>query len=259
MSNNQQDFSKNFPTAIHKELGFYVYIYVDLSKDIERVIYVGKGAANRCFDHLQTEGADEKSIEIRKLAKSGGLRIDILVFGVNEATALKIEAAVIDLIGVGNLLNKKRGHEAIECGRITTDDLVSKLYPSEIDHSEFVEDCILIRINQSYRSGMSEHELYEVTRGIWVVGEESCKKVKYAMAVSDGIIREVYTVAGWFSEGTTMYSTRSPNSEKQNRHEFVGRIANDSIRKKFLHKSVGKLWDNGAQNPITYFGPNFDK
>jgi hypothetical protein len=56
MSKNQKKFSKGFPSAIHKGLGFYVY--VGLSKDIER--------------ELQAKGADKKGriIEWQPIADS---------------------------------------------------------------------------------------------------------------------------------------------------------------------------------------------
>ncbi len=256
MLKNNLKYSTSFPAAICEKLKFYVYIYIDIER--EEVVYVGKGTGNRCFDHLSNI-TDDKAGHIQKLVQNKMLRIDILVYGVDETVAIKVEAAVIDLVGIDSLLNKQRGHESSKFGRISTEDLIAELSRSKISIDEFDNDSILIRINKHYYSGMSEHELYEATRGIWVVSEKSCQKVKYAMAVYGGIIREVYSIAAWFPEGATMYSTRSPQSEKQNRFEFVGRIADDIIRQKFLHKYVGHLWGNGTQNPITYFGPSFNK
>ena len=43
---------------------------------------------------------------------------------------------------------------------------------------------------------MSSQELYEATRGWWVVGERR-KNVKLAFAVFDGVVREVYVVDEW--------------------------------------------------------------
>ena len=55
-----------------------------------------------------------------------------------------------------------------------------------------VEPTILIRINQFYRQGMSGKELYEATRGVWKVGIRR-EKVRIAMAVFKGFVKEVYT------------------------------------------------------------------
>jgi len=36
---------------------------------------------------------------------------------------------------------------------------------------EVTEPALLIRISQRYRDGMASDELYEATRGVWVIGE----------------------------------------------------------------------------------------
>ncbi|MCE7983039.1 MAG: hypothetical protein DYG89_17785 [Caldilinea sp. CFX5] len=58
------------------------------------------------------------------------------------------------------------------------------------------EPVILITINRLYRRGMSAEELYEVTRGNWVIGQRRAQ-AKYAFAVYNGIIREVYEIHRW--------------------------------------------------------------
>ena len=64
------------------------------------------------------------------------------------------------------------------------------------------EPSILIRINQLYRYGMTDAELYDATRCAWVVGPKR-EQVKLAMAVHDGVIREVYLITQWLEGGTT--------------------------------------------------------
>lgn len=262
MQNQLQN--KSFPKSIHEKLAFYVYIYVDTSNNLEKVVYVGKGKGNRCFDHLDL--SDVKSKNIKSLIKSGNLRIDVLVHGINEETAIKVEAAVIDLVGIEPLLNKQRGHGSKVYGRITSDDLIAKLKPREsLDSKDFEDDCILIRITKRYYSTMSPIDLYEWTRGIWRASMSSCEKAKYALAINDGIVREVYLVAGWFHAGETIqnregYDPFEENYEQDSeRVEFVGRLADDDIREKYIAKDVSNLWSNGAQNPITYFGPSYIK
>ena len=193
-----------------------------------------------------------------------GIRIDILAYGMkDETTALKVEAAAIDLIRLKNLSNTRRGHEAGHYGRITTTDLIGKLFPNaQLNTQSFTDNCILIRINKLYYSGIPPIELYEKTRGVWRASLSNCEKTKYALAVCQGIVREVYLVAGWFKGGSTMYSTRESYPNKKTwteRMEFVGRIADEDIRNKYIHQDVSQLWSNGAQYPITYFGPSFNK
>ncbi len=248
---------KKFPKCIHEALGHYVYVYVN--KDNGETLYVGKGQGDRCFDHLNAADGKDKSREFNELYENDILRIDILAYNLDEETALIVEAAAIDLTGLDSLWNEKRGKDSREYGRTTTDDLVAKLDATEISSSEFKDDCILIRINKRYFAGMSPLELYEATRGVWKVGLKNRDKVKYALAIYQGVIREVYAVMGWFPEGSTMYSTRPMPQDEENgtRVEFVGLVAGDDIRKKYMHKNIEKIWPNGAQNPIRYIGPSF--
>ena len=68
---------------------------------------------------------------------------------------------------------------------------------------------------------------------------------------------EVYKIAGWFPAHTTYNSI--PVSEdiimrdvEGKRFEFVGQVADDSIRKKYVGKSVTSFYKKGEQNPIKY-------
>ena len=252
------DFKK-FPVALHEILDYYVYAYIKIDKNsYGEPMYVGKGYGNRCFDHLKV-GVDEKSKVIQKLAKLGLLRIDILAYGLDEATALKVEAVAIDLIGKDNLLNLRRGDDSLEYGRITTDDLIAKLAPVEItDEADFEEEGLLIRINTTYFSGMPELDLYEATRGFWKANIDRCKNVKFVMSIYKGIIREVYECTAWLEAPSTHYSTRTIDREDnwyKGRIEFVGMIANEKIRNKYIRKDVSGLFPWGSANPLKYVGP----
>jgi uncharacterized protein len=89
-------------------------------------------------------------------------------------------------------------------------------------------------------------ELYETTRGIWIVGESSRNKVEYALALFQGIVPEVYRIKQWYPAGTLKYRTRDTSHFKDSgRWEFSGSIADD-IRDEYIGFSVGKA----GQNPI---------
>jgi uncharacterized protein len=249
--------NKSFPSEIHIDLKYYVYVYVDTSFGEEEIFYVGKGKENRCFSHLSSLADDEKSARIEGLTKTDDLRIDILAFGLDEATALKVEAAAIDLLGIGNLTNKQVGHSSEKLGRVRADDLIARLTSNPIEH--FKDDCILIRINQRYKVGISSLELYESTRGVWRVGANR-ETAKFALAVYKGVVQEVYRIEAWFRAGSTFYGTRELETvAAEDRWEFVGGIADEATRKRYIYKSIGERLSDGAQNPIAYFGPSFDK
>jgi len=114
----------------------------------------------------------------------------------------------------------------------------------------------LIRINQRYRHDMTEEELYEVTRGVWKVGPRR-EEVRYAMAVYEGVVREVYQIAAWHRAGSTLYRTRSRTDVRAlGRWEFTGSKAPVAVRHRYLDRSVEKYLPTGSQNPIAYVTVN---
>lgn len=118
--------------------------------------------------------------------------------------------------------------------------------------TEIKESAILIRINQYYREGMSSEGLYEATRGVWVVGKNR-SKADYALSIANGIVREVYCINSWHPAGTTPYITRSiEDVNYPGRWEFVGDVAQQAVREKYLGKSVAHYFKRGAANPIMY-------
>lgn len=119
---------------------------------------------------------------------------------------------------------------------------------------EIIDDLIMIRINQLYRNNMKPFELYDITRGCWRVNKEKARKAKYALAVYDEMILEVYTIVEWFKAGEVIYATREEDYEKvKTRFEFVGNIAPENVRRRYVNKSVSSLFNHGNQNPIRYF------
>ena len=114
-----------------------------------------------------------------------------------------------------------------------------------VDNSEWV---ILFNISATYNDGMTDEALYEATRGTWKMGERR-NEAKYAIAVANGIIREVYRIGRWHIGGTTVYNTRPQlNTIDNSRWEFTGTVAGDEIRKTLINRPV----DGWGQNPIHY-------
>ncbi len=119
---------------------------------------------------------------------------------------------------------------------------------------DIVDPSILIRIPRAYWEGMSDVALYEATRGVWRIGERR-GQVRFGLAVHQGTVVEVFEIHHWQPAGTATYTTRQFEPDGfTRRHEFVGAVAADPVRSRYLGKSVAHYFAKGAQNPITYAG-----
>ncbi len=250
--NNQRcDISEprlhRIPPTVARKLGYYVYLYVDPSDG--KVFYVGKGKNGRGLAHLR-EGKTAIAKRVAKIRSAGGEpQIEILAHGLgNPETALKLEAAAIDLLGLQNLANVVRGH-GTEYGRLPLQEVVAHYTRRK---ATIREPTMLIRINREYRYGMTDVELYDATRSAWRVGERS-RRVEYAFAVFEGVVREVYRIKDWLDGGSTFTVQRGGRAVlKRGRREFVGTLADDKIRKRYINRYVGHLFPAGARNPFKY-------
>jgi hypothetical protein len=236
-----------FPPSIQDKIKFYVYLYIDPRTD--DIFYVGKGRGNRVFSHLREKTVSEKNLRIRDIQNDGFQpRIEILVHGLDsELTARKIEASIIDLLGIDNLTNIQGGYESREFGRMSTEQLKAIYGAKKVD---IREAAILININRSFRYGMSPVELYDATRSAWVVGTKR-DKASLAFAVYQGIVQEVYKIAHWFPNNTTLNSRKTPGEDpREERWEFVGQLADNSTRSRYRYNDVSDCI--GPRKPINY-------
>jgi len=223
---------KRLPRCVTRELGYYVYLYVD--PETEKVFYVGKGKGNRMLAHV---------------GRKGKTRVEVLIHGLkNERESLAVEMAAIGLLGLESLANKVHGHYSSRRGRMSLDELIA-LYQSK--KANIREPAILIRIARAYRYNMSPVELYDATRATWKVGGRR-KKAKYVLSGHDGIVREVYQIAIWLPSGSTLKHDRPRGDPVKGRWEFVGKVAEERVRHKYLNRSVRHYFPENSQNPIRY-------
>lgn len=238
------------PPAVARKIGYYVYAYVDPRNG--RPFYVGKGKGSRALAHLMARGNSRKATLLRELRRAGFKpRIDILAHGLrDEESALRIESAAIDLLGLEKLTNQVRGWHSVQFGRMTLRQLVAYYRPVPV---RVVHPAILIRINKLYSHGMSAAALYDATRGVWRVSRERVKSAKYALAVFEGVVREVYEISAWHRAASTKYTTRSLTDLRvPGRLEFEGRLAPATVRRRYLDRSVARYLPRGLRSPIVY-------
>lgn len=246
---DHQVLREYLPEGVAERLGYYIYLYIDPRNG--RPFYVGKGKGERILAHFGDD-RDSKKVRIITELSSEGMspRLEILAHGLkDEETAFRVEAAAIDLLGLDSLTNEMRGWKSLQTGRMTLDELIGyyAAEPVTVTHP-----TLLIRVNQLYRHNMSSLELYEITRGIWKVGPRRAS-VKYAMAVFEGIVREVYEVQEWNPALSIAYSTRDLSErDREGRWEFSGRVAADNIRGNYRLRSVRSYFRRGNQSPTVY-------
>lgn len=127
----------------------------------------------------------------------------------------------------------------------------SRSMPQKLTMEEIRENIVIIKINKSYREGMSEIELYDVTRGCWKRKIASVEKADYALAVVYGIVKEVYQIDKWFPAENEVRETIPYNEAVDaGRIIFKGRTADEEIRKKYLDYSVAGLFKRGEVAPV---------
>lgn len=115
-------------------------------------------------------------------------------------------------------------------------------------------DLVVIKINRTYYDGMSAEALYDYTRGIWKRKIESVKVADYALSVVFGRIVEVYKIDRWMPATETVFTARKVDSKKASeRIAFEGKVADDSVRKRYIGKSVANLYKYGDANPVRLF------
>ncbi len=237
-------FLQEFPASVVEKIGYYVYLLSD--PITAEVFYVGKGIGNRIFAHLNaallSADAGDKLEKIRSiLAKGLAVKHRIIRHGLSEKEAFEVEAAIIDFIGLEGLTNLVLGHNSDDRGQMSAIEVIAKYEALEVN---IVEPVILITVNRLYQRGISAESLYEVTRGNWVIGQRR-EKAKYAFAVYNGIIREVYEIVRWYP-----VTARRDEQKTQQRWRFDGKIATDV--RHYVGGSTGKYLVIGARNPIRY-------
>lgn len=121
------------------------------------------------------------------------------------------------------------------------------------------EPVVAICINRQYPRAMNAEDLYQATRSMWRVSRARAERARYALAVYQGEIKEVYVIERWMpaTAATRKYWRDREKLQGEDfedthdgRSEFIGGVAPEAIRKKYVGK---RMPVRQTQNPIRYF------
>ena len=240
-----------FPTNIHSKLLYYVYLYID-PRD-QSVFYVGKGKGNRAFAHLYDTSEHAKSLKIAEIRRNNlEPIIELAVHGIEDVETInRIEASIIDVYGIHNLTNIQRGYHAREFGRMTLEQVVATYAAKE---ANVTDPVLAFKTNQTFHYGMTVRELYDYTRHSWKLGRRR-EKAQYAFTVYQDVVQEVFEIKQWLPQNSTP-NLKIERGEVDSvisteRWEFVGKVAVESIRQKYIYKNVGSYFLSN-QLPFAY-------
>ena len=235
---------KEFDAKVCEAIGFYVYALRDPRCDSrsDSVFYIGKGVGNRCFRHIEEARANLRTTEkletIREIhGQDLDVQIEVVRHGLEESVALEIEAALIDLLDLTNLV---RGHDTTR-GLVPAREL-QVLYGAKELQSR--EPLLLVKINRQYRGGMTITQVYEAVRWCWRMDIKRARKARYVLAVANGIVRGVFKPTTFAK--ITEADTQNPDD--------VGRVYFDgyAVESSYELASTKAFGLRGQASPIRY-------
>ncbi|MCG7630883.1 hypothetical protein MHN80_01010 [Gordonia McavH-238-E] len=247
--------------------GWYVYALRDASTG--RVLFVGEGHGDRVFTHavhLQREwersdvgptqhthvAASTQETSIHGFIIRSGLESASVASGI--AAAITTMLALVDpalhnqffTLSDFNVASNASG------GGLASVDLDSA--SSVITNAQappITVPALLIKIPRLWKPTMDAIELYDATRQWWRLGERR-QNARYAFAVAQGIIREVYRIdswePGWVVNGAW---TTEPQNRPPDRWRFQGDVA-ESLAADYKNTKVKHLYKAGEANPVRY-------
>jgi hypothetical protein len=204
-------------------------------------------------DARASERETRKLDRIRAI-ESAGHTVKFLVHrhGMTQDAAYEVEAALIDMFP--DALNEVEGHHSDRRGAMTLEEVIANYDPPAIS---IAIPAVLINIAEEWLRGLGAdpEKLYERTRQYWRCNPGNYPDVKYAFAVSKGIIRAAFAIDGPWQRhdmGAVQYdsariATPSHKTASKVRWGFSGRPAAE------MRDLVGlKVSQTGGQNPITW-------
>ena len=158
--------------------------------------------------------------------------------GMSEAEAKTVEAALIDAYpGLTNIMPGKRSNDY---GPANASELAKRYEAKEIEFDPG-HKIMVIKIKSS--TVEETGSVYEAVRNSWKVSLARAKRVKYVLAIVDGICKGVFAPDDW-------RITDDPD-----RYEFEGQEVSGKISKMYLDKRIpDRMRRKGMAAPFLYEG-----
>ena len=261
IAEKQLIMTKQFSQKTQEELKSYVYILIDPRDN--KIFYVGKGYGNRVFSHINEalfNPSETEKLEIIRAIKIENLKVKhfIIRHGLEENEALIVESVLIDFLTfrdfaeVAKISNIVAGHNSFNQGIKTINECEILYNCEELKKEDIKHKVLIININKTYdnkRKKKSENpvynrpNIYEATRGWWVLDKNRAENSDFVLAEYKGVIRAIFKPEKWVQDieyrGTKRWG-------------FEGsEIIAKEILDIYMNKEVPKI--RGMANPIRYF------
>ncbi len=237
-----------FPDEVKENLGFYVYRLID-PRNVE-TFYGGKGYGNRVLAHQKgalsasDDELSEKLQRIREICRDGFEVAHVIHrHGLDEATAIELEAALIDAYPEAH--NVVGGHSSDERGLIHARQIIERYAAPE---AVFRHSAVLITVNKSV---LERERVYDAVRYAWKLDPKKARQTELVLAVERGLIIGVFIADDW--RPATPEHFPGTSVERVGRWGFIGREAPEGIARQYLrHRLPDWMRKPGAANPVRY-------
>ena len=252
---------EQFSQKTKEELRYYVYVLIDPRDN--KIFYIGKGFGNRVFSHINeaiTNPSESEKLGIIRGIKKENLNVKhfIIRHGLEENEALIVESVMIDLLTfkdfteVAKISNLVSGHHSFNQGIKTVDECEILYNCEELKKEKIQHNVLVININKTFDNNRKKKDtnpiynrldIYEATRGWWVLDKKRAENTDFVLAEYKGVIRAIFKPDKWIQD---------IENRGNKRWGFEGsEVLEKEILDIYINKEVPKI--KGMANPIRYF------
>lgn len=250
-----------FSQKTQEELKYYVYALIDPRDN--KIFYIGKGNSNRIFSHINEAIASPKEtekLEIIRSIKNDNLSVNhfIIRHGLEEDESFMLESVLIDFLSykdfseVAKITNLVSGHNSFNQGIKTVEECEMLYNCKKLKQEDIKHKILVININKTFDKKHKRKKevpiynrpnIYEATRGWWVLDINRARQIEYVLAEFKGIVRAIFKPQNWLQD---------IENRGDKRWGFEGYEVDDiDILNIYKNKEVPKA--KGMSNPIRYF------